>query len=275
MRKNQIRPRTFEQYERLIRIHAAPIAEKKLKKIDAEDIQELLAEICESGKSRTAEQLYVLLGAAFRQARQLGRISSSPMEGVMRPAHRAAEHQVWTPDEQRRVISAIRGTKYELEILLGLYCGLRRGEICGLMWADIDLKEGLIHVKRQKIRLDDGRLVDCEPKSSAGRRVIPFPQALRAPLAARAAIGGYVTGLTPEGLRSALQTAERLAGVKHIGVHGLRHTMATNSVRGGASLRVVQMLLGHSSFTLTARVYTHPDMAMLRTAVDVACENVV
>lgn len=275
MRSIRLRPRTIEQYERLIRIHAAPIAGKKLKKVDAEDIQDLLAEICEAGKGRTAEQLYVLLSTAFKQAVLLKKIKDNPMLGVIRPAHKAKIHAVWSPEEQRAVFKALKGDKYQLEILLGLLCGLRRGEICGLKWSDVDLAEGLIHVERQIQRLDNGKLIEVPPKSDAGRRVIPIPQALRAPLAARAAIGGYVTALTPEGLGRALRRAEIRAGVTHIGLHGLRHTMATNAVRGGVNLRLVQNLLGHTSYNLTARVYTHPDLQMLKYAVDAAYVSVV
>ena len=197
------------------------------------------------------------------------------MLGVIRPAHKAKIHAVWTPEEQRAVMRAIRNDPHRLEILLGLLCGLRRGEICGLKWADVDLGEGILHIRSQRQRLNDGRLVDVPPKSDAGRRDIPIPRELRPILAARAAIGGYVTALTPEGLRIALERAERRAGVKHIGLHGLRHTMATNAVRGGVSLRLVQNLLGHTSYTLTARVYTHPDLEMLRYAVDAAYQSVV
>ena len=63
--------------------------------------------------------------------------------------------------------------------------------------------------------------------------------------------------------------------MQHIGLHGLRHTFATNAVRAGNSLRTVQQLIGHASFALTASVYTHPDAEMLRAAVDSAAAYVV
>lgn len=275
LRSTQLRPRTIEQYERLIRLHAVPIAGKKLKKVDAEDVQELLADICEAGKGRTAEQLYVLLCTAFKQAVLMKRIKENPMLAVIRPAHRAKNHDVWTPEEQRKVLRALKNDPYQLEILLGLLCGLRRGEICGLRWSDIDLQTGVIRIEQQRMRLADGRLVDVPPKSDAGRRVIPIPRSLRPVIASRAMIGGRVARLTPDGLSGALRRAEERAGVKHIGLHGLRHTMATNAVRGGVNLRVVQQILGHSSYALTARVYTHPDLEMLRYAVDAAYQSVV
>lgn len=275
LRSAHLRPRTIEQYERLIRLHAAPIARKKLRKLEPEQIQQLLASSASAGKQRTAEQLYVLLNTALKQAVLLGHIKRNPMQAVMRPAHSAEPHEVWTPEEQRAVLKALRSDPAQLEILLGLLCGLRRGEICGLMWADIDLKNGLIHIKRQRQRQSDGQLHDMQPKSAAGRRVIPIPRALRAPLAARAAIGGYVTAMTPESLSRALRRVERRAGVQHIGLHGMRHTMATNAIRAGVSLRTLQQLIGHSSFALTARVYTHPDEEMLRTAIDSAASVVV
>lgn len=275
LRSAQLRPRTIEQYERLIRLHAAPIERKKLRKIEPEQIQKLLASSVSAGKLRTAEQLYVLLNTALKQAVRLGHIKRNPMEAVMRPSHHSEPHEVWTLEEQRAVLKALRSDKAQLEILLGLYCGLRRGEICGLMWSDIDLKRGVIHIKRQLQRQADGRLHEVLPKSAAGRRIIPIPRALRAPLAARAQIGGHVTALSPESLSRALRRVERSAGVQHIGLHGLRHTMATNAVRAGVNLRVVQQLIGHASFALTARVYTHPDEDMLREAIETTTAVVV
>ena len=274
LRAAQLRPRTIEQYDRLIRLHLKPIEGKKLKKLKPETIQRMLSGIA-AEHPRTAEQCYVLLKTALRSAVLLGRIERSPMEAVQRPAHRAAPHTVWTPEEQRAFMRAAKGDPAGLELQIGLLCGLRRGEICGLMWSDVDLRAGVLKVRRQRQRQSDGKLYTVEPKSAAGRREIPIPQALRAPLAARAAIGGYVTGLTPEALTRALRRVERRAGVPHIGLHGLRHTMATNAVRAGASLRTVQQLVGHASFALTAAIYTHPDTEMLREAVDSAARYVV
>ena len=275
LRSGQLRPRTIERYSELIRKHAAPIADIKLRKLNSSHIQMLLADICASGHERTAEQLFVLLRTAMKAAVQQRRVKVDPMQGVVRPSHKPQPHAIWTLEEQRAVLRALEHDKRKLEILLGLMCGLRRGEICGLMWADVDLAEGLIHVKRQRQRLSNGKLVDAPPKSDAGRRDIPIPEPLRRTIVARAAIGGYVTDLSPEGLSGALRRAEKRAGVAHIGIHGLRHTMATNAVRVGVSLRIVQQLLGHSSFNLTARVYTHPDIDMMRCAVDSAWKCVV
>lgn len=275
LRKAQLRPRTVEQYKRLIALHTVDIQHRKLKKLKPEQVQRLLIGIADQGKTRTAEQVYVLLNTAFKCAVRLGRIERNPMDAVMRPAHRKKLHTVWSPEEQRAVMRVLRSDPYQLEMLLGLLCGLRRGEICGLMWSDVDLKAGILHIRRQRQRQSDGALHTVEPKSAAGMREIPIPRALRAPLAARAAIGGYVTAVTPEALTRALQRVERRAGVQHIGLHGLRHTMATNAVRAGVSLRVVQQLVGHSSFALTASVYTHPDEDMLRRAVDDAAQFVV
>jgi len=275
LREAQLRPRTIERYDELIRLHLTPIEQRKLRKISPEEIQKLLTEICAAGHSRTAEQLYILLRACFKQAEIMGRVKRDPMRAVMRPKHAAQQHAVWTPEEQRRFCRALKGQPAELELQLGLLCGLRRGEICGLKWSDIDLQRGLIHVQRQRQRIAGGELREAAPKSASGQRDIPIPDALRGIMKARAAIGGYVCKYTPEGLRGALLRAERRAGVPHIGLHGLRHTMATNAVRSGASLRTVQKLLGHSSFTLTASIYTHPDIDMLRDALESASKIVI
>ena len=273
-RSGMLRPRTVQQYETLIRLHAAPIGALRLDKVKPAEIEKLLGSICAEGHERTAEQLYILLKSAFSAALRLGEIKNNPMSCVMRPRHHTEPHKVWSREQQRTMIAAAEGTPYELALLLGLACGLRRGEICGLRWSDVDLTEQVLHIRNQRQRIG-GKLVDHPPKSNAGSRDVPFPAALRPLLARNAQIGGYVCPLSPEGLRKGLYGLCSRAGVPWIGIHGLRHTMATNCIDAGVNLRIVQGLLGHASFSLTASVYTHPNGQMMGKGVACAWECVV
>ena len=83
--------------------------------------------------------------------------------------------------------------------------GLRRGEICGLRWEDIDFKDNLIFIHRQLVRLDSGDLIECDPKSKTSTRVLPIPNGLSALLRASRQLSGRLCPLT-------LQVSTRLTG---------------------------------------------------------------
>ena len=133
--------------------------------------------------------------------------------------------------EMKHISKAFRGVKALTDVDLRI----RRGEILGLLWEDVDFQAGVLHIRRQLVRLKSGETVETPPKSRAGRRDVPIPEALRRLLAARRQLSGRVSGLTAAGLYDALRRCERAAQVPHIGLHGLRHTMATNVVRSGGS----------------------------------------
>ena len=261
LRSGQLRPKTVERYSELIG-HLEPLHQCELEQLRPREISRLLAGLCDKGHHRTAEQCFVMLKTALSEAVLMGDLDKSPMAAVKRPKYEAAEHAVWTPEEQHRFYLAALADKRGLELLLGLFCGLRRGEILGLTWEDVDLTGQVLHIRRQLVRLKTGEEIETPPKSKAGRRDVPIPDVLRRLLAARRQLSGRVSGLAAAGLYDALRRCERAAQVPHIGIHGLRHTMATNVIRSGGSMRTLQGLLGHSSFTLTARVYTHVDGVM-------------
>ena len=149
---------------------------------------------------------------------------------------------------------------------------MRRGELAGLRWSDVDQACGLLHIRNQRQRVG-GRLIDAPPKSAAGCRDLPIPPGLLPLLArqqllqeAEAVLIGvppvYVcspdgSAIAPEALNRALAADVAAAGVRPINLHGLRHSMASLAVSLGVSMRVLQGLLGHSSFAVTAGTYAH------------------
>lgn len=276
LRSAKLKPRTIESYRDLLRLHIAPaIGRKGLKRVKPEQIQQLLADLCAAGHSRTAELCYVLLRASMRDAVRSRHMRYSPMDAVQRPDHRPAPGKAWTPDQCAAYLMAISGNRHRLAFLLALLCGLRRGEICGLRWADVDLRARVLHIRNQRIRLATGQIVDAPPKSDAGVRDVPIPVALLPLLRGLRRIGGYVDDITPSGLDAAHRRALIGVGLPYIRLHDLRHTMATNAVRHGATMRALQAVLGHAHYQTTADMYTHPDLDMLRGVVDAASAGMV
>lgn len=277
LRAPGLRPRTIESYTSLIRLHIAPaIGDRKLTKLKPKHIARMLQGIIVAGHTRTAELCYVVLRAALRSAVEMRRIDWSPVTAVSRPQHIPAEATAWTRAQTRAYCEAIVGDRHQIAWLLAVGMGLRRGEICGLRWSDIDLRARVLHVRNQRQRLDDGRMIDAAPKSRAGTRKLPIPRMIYDVLRRNYQWGdGYVEPITPSGLDAAHRRLLRRLDLPYIRLHDLRHTMATNAVRNGAIMRMLAAVLGHSDPALTARVYTHVDAEMVEDTIDAAARAMV
>lgn len=273
LRAAALAPRTIESYRELLRLHIAPtIGDRKLSRLKPKHISAMLADLLAAGHGRTAQLCYTLLRASLRAAVRSSRLDVNPCDQVEPPRHRRAAARWWTPEELRRFAAATASRPYALAWQLALCCGLRRGELAGLRWVDVDQAAGLIHIRNQRQRVG-GRLIDAAPKSAAGRRDLPIPPGLL-PLLARqqllqeaesVLIGVppiYVCSpdgspIAPEALNRALAADVAAAGVRPINLHGLRHSMATLAVSLGVSMRVLQQLLGHADYSTTANTYAH------------------
>ncbi|WP_017623401.1 site-specific integrase [Nocardiopsis chromatogenes] len=155
-------------------------------------------------------------------------------------------------------------------------CGLRRGEVLGLRWPDIDLDQGAVRVVRQ-LQAHRGRgLVESAPKCAASRRTVMVDHATVGVLrrhrwrqqkeAERRGRewdrGGYVFTavgggpLAPERLSRLFRRLNTASGLPPVRLHDLRHGAATLALAVGVELKVVQAMLGHASIVLTADTYS-------------------
>ena len=279
LRMQRIRPRTLESYESLIRHYILPtLGAVDLAELSAEAIQAALAVPLSAGHGRTAEQVYTLLVQICRAAVRAGHIMRSPMDAILRPYHVPTPTAWWAPEDAARFLR-LRQLALDPHLVvwtLALCCGLRRGELCGLRWDDIDLQQCIITVARQRITLADGRTVAAPPKSKSSARTLAIPVDLAAWLADhQPGTGGYVaisatTGrpITPGGLDSAWRRAVRASGMRPITLHGCRHTCGAAAVRAGVAMRVLQDIMGHSTDAITSKIYAHVDQQAQRQALD-------
>lgn len=275
LRSSGLSPRTVESYVSLIAHHIGPaLANVPADQLSPGMLQSLLASLCSAGHSRTAQLVYILIRAAYRDGVLSGYLPVNPTDRVLRPRHVPADPRYWTPEEIRAFVAACPSMRWGHAWLLALLCGLRRGELAGLRWADVDLPGRLLHICNQRQRLEGAGVVDMPPKSRAGRREIPLPPLLcstlaaeyrrqRAQQAAGAALPCYVVCCTdnrpidPHRLNRALSADMAAARLRPINLHGLRHSMATAAVAAGVQIKVLQSLLGHAQYSTTADVYAH------------------
>src|SRR5258707_6276801 len=164
-------------------------------------------------------------------------------------------------------LAAAMPARYRLMVLLAAWCALRFGELAELRRADIDVRDGIVHVRPGVIRTDDGRIIKG-PKSEAGKRDVAIPPHLRpmvhehmiphvhpgpGPLMFPAAAGGH---MAPSSLYAVYHPARDKAGRPDLRFHDLRHTGAVLAAATGATLAELMARLGHSTVSAAMR-YQH------------------
>lgn len=254
--KRKLRPKTKESYARLHGLLAPILGAVDLAAITPDLIQRALILVEDQSGSRQAQLAFALLHASLRRAVRSGHLAANPVEAVDKPEHESQQGKAisgkdW--DTLRPVIASDLAFA-----LLGL-AGLRRGECLGLQWGDVDLPLGVIHIRRQRLRIA-GRMIDQPTKSRSGTRDVPIDADL-APLlrsAFRLDRARRVVCCSPETLARRWKTAQLEAGIQQpYRLHDLRHTYATRLALAGCNAKALQYMIGHSSVELTLNTYTH------------------
>lgn len=267
-RSIRLRPSTISGYKGSLRryITPSPVGSLPLDSISPEDLIVLLSPIVGRGYTRQAQLVQILVNAALKDAVRQRIIPWNPMECVDKIQHKSRMTPWLTPDQAAQLLRSARAAADPLypAWLLGLCCGLRRGEILGLKWTDIDLSAGVLHVQRQLVRVE-GKTIEGPPKSLTSIRDVPIPAMLADQLRFRRC-GHRVVMATPDGLQNALDAACLRAGVPRITLHGLRHSMAAVAATEGIPIKVLQEIMGHAQYSTTADVYAHVDRTPVRFA---------
>jgi integrase len=281
------RPATYALYEMIVRIHLAPALGKyHLKRLSVPIVQAFLNGKLGAGLSvRNVQIMRQVLSAALSRAVREELITRNVAQLVELPAWEPNVVVPWTPTEALAFLqAAIDDPLYPAFVLLLLY-GLRRGEVLGLRWQDIDFETQIIHV-RQQIHRSQGQLRIGPVKTRAGSRDLPLLGLARGALLARKeqqqadrmklgsawADTGLVfttrTGrpIEPRNLVRSFVRIRDSHGIQKIRVHAIRHTTASLLKDLGVPARDTQIILGHAHISTTQQIYTHVDEAARREA---------
>jgi integrase len=272
---------TFGQQQWVVRKHIKPhIGDRRLSRLTADQFDWLFGELQRQGVgARTQQHVYEVLRKALRQAVEKRRLQVNPMVGVEAPRRNRPEIQTLSITQLRKLLAEAVGDPYEALYILAVHTGMRWGEIAGLQWQDLDLRQGVIHVRRaqREVYVPDGpkggkvRIELAEPKTKSGRRAIRLGTATVSALRAhRDALGASPLPTlrvftTPTGNplrrsnfgRKQWHTLLERAELPKMGFHSLRHTMATTGLTNGLHAKVIQERLGHARISQTLDTYSH------------------
>lgn len=280
---------TIDLYATIARKHLVPaLGTRPLDRIRPSDVEALIVSKRRAGLApSTVRTIYTVLRAALDIAVRDGLLGRNPAAAVRRPAVERQDAAFLTVDDAHRLLDSMRGERLEPLFRLMLATGLRRGEALGLHWSDVDLDGGTLRVRWTLTRTSKGLQLG-EPKTEKSRRSVPLPRstvtALRAhrrqqateQLAAGEAwrdsdllftteVG---TPLEPRNVLRRFETLAERAGLRDVHLHTLRHSAASFLLAAGTHTKVVQEHLGHSSYAITADIYSHVAPAQRREAAD-------
>lgn len=181
--KPKVAAKTYERYQEIVRKSLIPaLGRHPISKLQPLHIQAFYSEISEKKKGKSNQKLFSqtvlhyhrVLRQILQQAVKWQLLARNPADAVEPPRPTRAEMKVLNEQEVARLIQAASGSRFYVPILLALTTGLRRGEILGLKWSDIDLDAGTLSVRRS-LEQTKGRIAVKEPKTAKSRRLIVLP----------------------------------------------------------------------------------------------------
>lgn len=278
-----VSPTTLERYQGMIRRYINPlIGHTQVQKLNTLAVQAWVNSLKispASGKEMSAATIkhaYHVLKGAMDKAVLAGIIPRSPCVSIMLPKGSKKQAVIYDENQIKQLIRTAKGTDMELVIDMELCLGLRRGELLGLQWCDVDWDKNKIKIVRNRVVVN-GKSVVKEPKTASGIRTLDVPVQLMAKLRQhrltctenRLRMGRNYTvtdyiivhpdgkPVYPEYLSQLFTKLQEMAGLPKCRFHDLRHLCASIMLLQGVNVKVAQERLGHKDITTTMNIYSH------------------
>ena len=220
---------------------------------------------------------HLTIHEALQSAVKWGILSRNPADGVQLPRVERREMHILNEGDIAKLLEVAKATPYYSLFYIALYTGMRRSELLGLRWVDVDLDLSQLSVTRTLHRLRNGTIVFQQPKTAKSRRMIALPPSatlvlrehyvkqeagrilLNIPFPPEDLVFSQSDGkpLQPDTVTHAWIKLARSAGLRGVRLHDSRHSHATIMLKAGIHPKVVQERLGHSSIQTTIDTYSH------------------
>ena len=278
--KIKVRPSSHQTYKGYIENHIKPnIGDIPLEKLTTLDLQRLYKTLLARGRvdrleskgqprglsPKTVRNIHQILSSALKLAQEQRIILTNPAEGCALPKVEHREMKTLPVEQLQSFLREAKDSGVFALYYLELATGLRRGELLGLKWEDIDLEHGDLRVRRQIARIN-GQVVEAPLKTKNAYRTLPLAEDTisilkeqkkkvgSSPWVFPSATGGPIS---PDSVLHMLHRVLKRAGLPKVRFHDLRHTFATLALQNGVDIKTVSGMLGHFSAGFTLDTYAH------------------
>ncbi len=268
---------TAYAYENIVKNHIVPaLGRVKLSQITPDLLEEYYHWLgTERGLSaNTIRKHHILLHTSLQAACRLGMLKTNPVDLAVPPRFEAGSAKFYNPEQLGKLLQVVKGHALELPVRLACSLGLRRGEILGLRWRDVDLEEGIITIRQTRTTVGSV-VVEKAPKTVVSCRtlsIVALEDLLELLVSVREE--RLVQGIPceaddllvldtsnhpwhPNVLTTTFSAYVLKHGLPPVTLHGLRHSFASVASNARVPMYQISRAMGHSSPSTTQRVYTH------------------
>lgn len=263
----KLRPKTLRGYQTIIKVHFLPTwGDTSIDQISVEDVQAFLNERKDHSK-KSLQEMLTLLKQILNSAVSDKLIDSNPAadKRIYNPSTAKQERKALTQEQWQDVVDQLDKLKGfdRLYMAIVLFTGMRRGEVLGLQWSDIDLDNNVIHVRRNVTHTVNEAIIG-EPKTEKGKRDVPIMEGLLRfllPLKDH----GYIVArdkspdepLTFSGFDNMWSRIKETIDLHGATSHVFRHTIGTLLYDNGTDVKTIQSIVGHADYGTTMNTYVH------------------
>ena len=287
--KVKVRPSSHQTYRGYIDNHIKPsIGKIQLEKLTSLELQKFYKKLLTNGRvdrlesrhqakglsPKTVRNIHQIISSAMSLAKEQKLIVANPAEGCALPRLEHREMQTLPVEQLQSFLREAKESGVFEFYYLELATGLRRGELLGLKWEDVDLERGDLRVRRQIARIN-GEVVEAPLKTKNAYRTLPLAEdTVSILLEQKKKVDGSPwvfpspTGgpISPDSVLHMLHRVLKRAGLPRVRFHDLRHTFATLALQSGVDVKTVSGMLGHFSAGFTLDTYAHVTTASQRQA---------
>ena len=253
-KSNIVSASTLKTYLSTAERYYPVIGDMPLSKLTQEAVQKDINTISAYLAPKTVKNIHGLLSAALAVYLPNFRLNTSL------PKKEKFETYIPTESDIRLLLKMTEGKEFYIPLLLACCLGLRRGEICGLKWADVDFKKATLTVKTSVVLTKDNTWYEKPPKSYAGYRTLDLPDFVLRKLKAEKKLHPdsiHITEMKPSSITLRFVALHKRSGLPHFRFHDLRHYYASMMLANNIPDKYAMKRMGHATNSMLKTVYQH------------------